>query len=86
MARVLSIHRLTVTPSERKKYSERLKKKRAHYEGAGCRFWVFEEAGLPGAFLEFFEADDQATLSRAHAAAPDPVLDPNRIYQEVELK
>jgi hypothetical protein len=86
MARVLSIHRLTVTPSERKKYYDRLKRKRAHYEGAGCRFWVFEEAGLPGAFLEFFEADDAATLTRAHADAPETVLDPNRIYQEVELK
>jgi hypothetical protein len=86
MARVLSIHRLTVTPSERQKYYERLKKKRAHYEGANCRFWVFEEAGLPGAFLEFFEADDSATLARAHAAAPESVLDPNRIYQEVELR
>jgi len=85
MARALSIHRLTVTPSERTKYYERLKRKRAHYEDAGCRFWVFEEAGLPGAFLEFFEANDRATLARAHEGAPDAVLDPNRIYQEVEF-
>lgn len=86
MARVLSIHRITVTPAERKRYYERLKRKRAFYEGAGCRFWVFEEAGLPGAFLEFFEANDHETLARAHADAPDSVLDPNRIYQEVELR
>ena len=46
---------------------------------------MFEEAGLPGAFLEFFEAADAETLARAHAAAPEPVLDPNRVYTEVEL-
>jgi hypothetical protein len=46
---------------------------------------VFEEAGLHGAFLEFFEAADSATLLRAHSAAPEPVLDPNRVYTEVEF-
>jgi hypothetical protein len=46
---------------------------------------VFEEAGLPGAFLEFFEAPDAATLASAHASAPDRVLDPARVYHEVEL-
>jgi hypothetical protein len=46
---------------------------------------VFEEANLPGAFLEFVEAPDADTLARAHAAAPDPALDPARIYREVEL-
>ena len=85
MARVLSIHRITVTPSERTRYYERLRRKRRHYEGAGCKFWVFEEAGLPGAFLEFCEAPDAATLSRAHASAPERVLDPARIYHEVEF-
>jgi hypothetical protein len=35
--------------------------------------------------LEFFEAADPATLVRAHSAAPEAVLDPNRVYTEVEL-
>ena len=86
MPRALSIHRITITPPERQRYYDRLKAKRAHYEAAGCRFWVFEEAGLPGAFLEFFEADSTERLSRAHADAPQAVLDPNRIYTEVELR
>lgn len=85
MGRVLSIHRITVTPADRTRYYERLRQKRAHYEGAGCRFWVFEESGLPGAFLEFFEANDAQALARAHATSPQPPLDPNRIYHEVEL-
>ena len=85
MPRALTVQRTLVTPPDRKKFAERLKAKRAHYAQAGCRFWVFEEAGLPGAFLEFCEAPDAATLSRAHASAPERVLDPARIYHEVEL-
>ena len=57
---------------------------KAHYQKAGCHYWVFEEAGLPGAFLEFFEAKDAETLAKAHAEAPARLLDPSRIYNEVE--
>ena len=86
MARALTIQRTLVTPPDRDKFHEKLKRKQAYYASAKCRFWAFEEASLPGAFLEFFEADDPATLAKAHAAAPDPVLDPNRVYTEVELR
>ncbi len=85
MPRALTIQRTLVTPPDRAKFAERLLRKREHYKQAGCRFWVFEEAGLHGAFLEFFEAPDAATLSKAHASAPERVLDPARIYHEVEL-
>ena len=85
MPRVLSMMRTTVTPPERKKYMERSKQKREHYGRAKCRFWVFEEASLPGAFLEFFEADSAEALAAAHASAPEPVVDPGRIYREVEF-
>ena len=85
MPRALTIHRTTVTPADRPRYFERLKRKRAYYTSANCRFWVFEEAGLPGAFLEFVEAPDTQTLAQAQAAAPDPLLDPGRVYTEVEI-
>lgn len=85
MGRVLSVQRTLVTPNDREKYGERLKRKRDYYKQAHCDFWVFEELSLPGAFLEFFEAPDRETLARAHSGAPEPVLDPNRIYEEVEL-
>lgn len=85
MSRALTIQRTLVTPPDRAKFHEKLQRKREYYAKANCRFWAFEEAGLPGAFLEFFEADDPVTLARAHAAAPQPVLDPNRVYMEVEL-
>jgi hypothetical protein len=86
MARVLTIQRTLVTPNERERFHQKLRRKQEHYGKANCRFWAFEEAGLPGAFLEFFEAGDAQTLARAHASAPEPVLDPNRVYSEVELK
>lgn len=85
MPRALTIQRTVVTPPERPRFGERLKRNRDYYERANCRYWVFEEAGLPGAFLEFCEAADAETLARAHASAPERVLDPARIYHEVEF-
>jgi len=85
VARALTVQRTLVTPPEREKFAQKLQRMHAYYASAGCRYTVFEEAGLPGAFLEFFEAPDAATLARAHASAPDRVLDPTRIYHEVEL-
>jgi hypothetical protein len=64
---------------------ERLQKRKAYYASAGCSFWVFEEAQLNGAFIEFTEAPNRETLSNALANATDQVLDANRIYQEVTL-
>ena len=86
MARVLSMQRTIVPPKERKKYLARLRAKRDHYARANCKYWVFEETTVPGAFLEFFEAADEETLSGAHAGAPEAVLDPQRTYREVELR
>jgi hypothetical protein len=85
MPKALTIQRSTVPSAERKNYAARLKALRSHYAGANCRFWVFEETSLPGAFIEFTEADDEQTLSNAHANAPHKILDPSRVYQEVEL-
>jgi hypothetical protein len=79
------MQRTIVPQSERKKYLERLRQKRDYFARADCRFWVFEEASLPGAFIEFIEASDVQTLTNAQADAPGTILDPNRIYREVEL-
>lgn len=64
---------------------ERLRARDAHYTAAGCKYWAFEEAALAGAFIEFTEAGDDATLRAAHASAPEPPLDPARIYLQVDL-
>ncbi len=85
MPRSLSIHRTVVTPAERAKWLDRVRARERHFTATGCRYWVFEEQALAGAFVEFCEANDAATLSAAHAASPDPILDPTRIYTQVEL-
>ena len=85
MPRHLTMQRTIVPQNERKKYLERLRLKRDYFARADCRFWVFEEASLPGAFIEFYEADDPDILSQAHAASPDGVLDSNRIYLQGEI-
>lgn len=85
MARSLTLQRSTVPFAERAKYLESLRARRAHYLAANCRFWVFEEAALQGAFIEFTEADDEVTLASAHESAPHRILDPTRIYKEVEF-
>jgi len=85
MPRALTIQRSTVPSAERANYTKRLKALRSHYAAANCKFWVFEETSLPGAFVEFTEAADEQTLSDAHASAPHKTLDPSRVYQEVEL-
>ncbi len=85
MPRTLTIQRSTVPSAERANYRERLRALRSHYSAANCRFWVFEESSLPGAFIEFTEADSLEALTVAHANAPHKILDPSRVYQEVDL-
>jgi len=85
VARALTVKRTVVPKSGRAHYMARLRERQGYYKRAGCKFWVFEEAGLPGAFIEFTEAPNAAVLSAAHEGAPEPLMDANRIYQEVEL-
>jgi hypothetical protein len=85
LPRQLSIQRTTVPSNEREKYFERLKAVKAHYASANCRFWVFEESSLRGAFVEFTEADDETSLTLALASAPHRIFDAARIYHELEI-
>lgn len=86
MPRALTIQRTIVPAPERARYLARAKARAEYYAKAGCHFWIFEEAALPGAFIEFTEAADRKTLAAAHADATEKPLDAARIYQEVELK
>ena len=85
MARAITIQRTTVPANGREKYFERLRACSSHYRAANCRFWVCEESSLTGAFIEFTEADDETTLTVAHANSPYRILDPARIYHETEI-
>jgi len=85
MARALTIQRSVIPAADRARHLERLRAKRDHYRSKQCRYWVFEEAGVHGAFLEFVEADTAETLTAAHASAPDSPIDATRVYVELEL-
>ncbi|MEO8194997.1 MAG: hypothetical protein ABI681_14185 [Gemmatimonadales bacterium] len=74
-----------MTASQREAYFQRLRERRSHYTAANCRFWVCEEQALMGAFIEFTEADDEMTLTVAHANSPHRILDAARIYLETEI-
>jgi hypothetical protein len=84
VARWLTLQRSIVPASERRKFMERLKARRADYPTAKSGFWVFEERGLPGAVIEFVEAGDRESLEGALAGAPDHIVDAGRFYREVE--
>lgn len=85
MARSLTMRRSIVPLSDRKKFLQKLKSRRAYFVDAGCKFWVFEESDLAGAFVEFVEADDAKTLAKALADASDQPADAVRIYEEVDV-
>ena len=85
MPRALTIQRSVIPASDRERQLERLTAKRDHYRGKQCRYWVFEETAVRGAFLEFVEADSTAIITAAHASAPDAPIDATRVYIEVEL-
>lgn len=84
-SRALLLQRTIVTPTERSRFLDRARQQRDHFSSHDCRYWVFEEAELPGAFIEFTESGDLIALTAALAGAPDPVVDPARIYREVAL-
>jgi hypothetical protein len=85
VARAISIRHTVVPLADRKDFRARARAARAHYAGQGCHYWLFEEASLPGAYVEFFEGKDRESLQNAHRGAPDPVRESARLYVEVEL-
>ena len=84
MARAMSIRHTVVPAPDRKEFRERARVARSHYAQAGCNYWLFEEASLQGAYVEFFEGKDPDALMRAHREAPEP-RESARLYVEVEL-
>ena len=85
MPRAVSMRHTVVPSADREGFRARAREARAHYSGAGCRYWLYEEDQLPGAYVEFFEASDLGTLQRAHRSALGAGHQSSRIYLEVEL-
>ena len=85
MARVLTTQRLVVPPADRDKYMERVRRRRDYFTRSKCQYWLFEEVDLPGAFTEFIEAADVATLTNALEGEPDKNIGAARVYKELPL-
>jgi hypothetical protein len=85
MTRILSMRHTIVPSAERADFRKRAQRLRDHYVGSGCRYWLFEEASLPGAYLEFFEAGDADVLRQAHGGVPGSLDADARSYVEVDL-
>lgn len=85
MARSLTISRAVVAAGERDGFLERFRARESYFQAMGCRYWIFEEQGSPGVFVEFCEAADEETLSAAHSGSPDRFSDVGPIFSIVEL-
>lgn len=84
------MNRTIVPTADRERFLTRARALKSHFQSRGCQYWVFEDAEITGAFVEFTEADDTRKLSEALAATPSESLElggdvrPN-LYREVTL-
>ena len=85
MPRAVSMRHTVVPTGNREEFRSRARESRSHYVNSGCRYWLYEEDQLPGAYVEFFEATDLETLERAHRSARGGPHASARVYVEVEL-
>jgi hypothetical protein len=83
--RALTLNRTIVPLPDRDRFFTRARALRTHFESHGCHYWVFEDAALAGAFIEFAEGQDVDALTNAYSSAPESGVDPERIYREVAL-
>jgi hypothetical protein len=84
MPRALTIERSKVARHERDAYFAGLRQRRDRLKAAACNFWVYEDPGEPGLFIEFTEARDADTLVAGRAVVSE-AEDSAPILTEVEL-
>jgi hypothetical protein len=84
MPRALTIERSKVARHERDAYFTGLRERRDRLQAAACNFWVYEDPGDPGLFVEFTEARDAETLAAGRAAVSESETGAP-ILTEVEL-
>ena len=81
----------TIVPAlDRERFLTRARALKTHFQSRGCQYWVFEDADIPGAYIEFAEADDAQKLADAQGAAPGEPLElggdiRHNMYREVTL-
>jgi hypothetical protein len=71
MPRALTVERSKVSRHERDAYFAGLRLRRDRLRAAECNFWVYEDPGEPGLFIEFTEARDVDTLVAGRAAVSE---------------
>lgn len=84
MPRALTMVRSKVSLDERDAYFVELRQRRERLRAAQCNFWVYEDPGEPGLFVEFIEARNAETLIAARATGSDSEASAP-ILTEVEL-
>ena len=84
MSRYLTMQRSIVPVGDRKDFKQRMRDRKAYFEKANCRTWLFEEVGLAGAIIEFVESADEQSLLQALKNAPGSAGEHARIYKEME--
>jgi len=82
--RALTIERSKVSRHQRDAFFAGLRDRRDRLKAAGCNFWVYEDPGEPGLFIEFTEARDAETLVAGRASVSESE-DSAPILTEVEL-
>jgi hypothetical protein len=83
--RVLTMMQRKIGADEVPDFYDIARRRRAYFEAAGCRYWVFEQPTAPGTFVEFAEAPDATTLAAALRAHVGAAFD-GPIFAEVETR
>ena len=84
MPRALTIERSKVSRHERDTYFAGLRERRDRLRAAACNFWVYEDPGEPGLFVEVTESREADTLVAARGVVGDSQTSAS-ILTEVEL-
>jgi len=75
----------TLGANEVSDFYDTARHRRAYFEAAGCRYWLFEQRTAPGTFIEFAEGPDADTLAAALRAQANDTFD-GPIFAEVETR
>jgi hypothetical protein len=75
----------SIDAAELTDFYDMIRLRRLYFEAAGCRYWVFQERGAPGTFIEFAEGPDMNTIAAALRSQSGNAFD-GPMYTEVETR
>jgi hypothetical protein len=71
--------------SDLAEFYDTARRRRAYFEAAGCRYWVFEQNTAPGTVIEFAEGPNAETLAAALRSQAVDAFD-GPIFSEIETR